>query len=185
MQLCLSPHPTLLKCYKQQMRCEAPTSPQEPSCVIMYKELLIRLSWFRGVTYTEAGRKLFRGTERGPCLLVLLQRELHRVTDLDRKHRMTPQLPPGYKGQERRAAIWSCTYIVRFSSNIQYPLCRDVSDAAVAMSLSSVLYGSLLIKCWFRKGLHHCYFVKSGDRGLSNTESFLFTTFLSAPTGLS
>ena len=168
------------------MRCEAPTSPQEPSSMIRYKELLIRLPWFRGAIYTEARMKLLRGTERGPCLVVLVQHELQVITDLDRKYKMTPQLPLGYKGQEGRAAIRSCTYSVRFSSNIQYPLRRDKSDAAIAMSsLVRCLYGLHLIRCWFWKGLQHRHFIKNGDRGLSNMESFLFTRLLSVPTGLS
>jgi len=73
--------------------------------MIRYKEFLIRLPRFRGAIYTEVHMKLLKGTERGPCLIVLIQRELQVVTDLDRKGKMTPQLPLGYKGQEGRAAM--------------------------------------------------------------------------------
>lgn len=73
--------------------------------MIRYKELLIRLPWFREAIYTGARMKLLRGAERGPCLVVLVQAELQVITDLDRKYKMTPQLPLGYEGQVGRAAV--------------------------------------------------------------------------------
>lgn len=168
------------------MRCEAPTSPQEPSCVIRYKGLLIRLPWFSGATY------LYRSRQEA------FQRHWKRSLSHSAPTTWVPQCywpwqkiqnhspaPFWLQGAREKSSHMELHLHCQIFFNTQYPLCRDISDAAVAMSLSSVLYGSLLIKCWFRKGLHHRYFIKSGDRGLSNMESFLFTRFLSAPTGLS
>lgn len=102
------------------------------------KELLIALPWLRGATDREAGVKLSRGTERGPCLTVVIQHELQIITDLVRKCKMAPHsslLVTGGRREEEAYQTWNNS-LRFFSSATQYPLCREKSDAVIAVLLT-------------------------------------------------
>lgn len=102
------------------------------------EELLIALPRFRGATDREAGVKPWRGTERGPCLTVVIQRELQIITDPVRKHKMalhSSLLVTGGRREEEAYETWNNSLSI-FPSTTQYPLCRDKSDAAIAVLLT-------------------------------------------------
>lgn len=104
------------------------------------EELLIALPRFRGAIDREAGVKPSRGTEEGPCLTVVIQRELQIITDPVRKHKMTPHsslLVTGGRREEEAYETWNNS-LSFFSSTTQYPPCRDKSDAVITVLLTSM-----------------------------------------------